>query len=123
MSDSTLPTSPALDSVTLSRSASPLPTNGPLTPESRTTVALLQILDEALEWIAHPAIFARDSRKAVLQTIGVIASQRAYTLRTPLETVYAERVPGVREMGERGREWREGEGREGLVEGGNGEED
>lgn len=47
-----------------------------------TTVSALDAeLESALEWIGHPAVFARDSRKAVLQAIGVISSQRAITYR------------------------------------------
>ncbi|OBT50072.1 hypothetical protein VE04_09427, partial [Pseudogymnoascus sp. 24MN13] len=33
-------------------------------------------LEGSLEWIHHPAVFGRDSRKAVLQAVGVIGSQR-----------------------------------------------
>ena len=47
-----------------------------------TTVAALDAeLEAALEWINHPAVFARDSRKTILQTIGVISCQRAFTFR------------------------------------------
>lgn len=46
-----------------------------------TVSALDAELEAALEWINHPAVFARDSRKAILQTIGVISCQRAVTFR------------------------------------------
>lgn len=46
-----------------------------------TVSALDAELEAALEWISHPAVFARDSRKAVLQAIGVISSQRSITFR------------------------------------------
>ncbi|KAL1855965.1 hypothetical protein Plec18170_003832 [Paecilomyces lecythidis] len=75
--------------------------------DSQTMMALDADLEAALEWINHPAVFGRDSRKAVLQTIGVISSQRAYTFRTPSEAHWAERVPGIRRVTERSKEWRE----------------
>ena len=54
----------------------------PATGIDTTTVAALDAeLETALEWINHPAVFARDSRKAILQTIGVISCQRAHTFR------------------------------------------
>lgn len=74
--------------------------------DSRTMAALDAELETALEWINHPAVFTRDSRKSVLQAIGVISSQRGYTFRTLSETLWAERVEGVRRLGERSREWR-----------------
>ena len=73
-------------------------------------------LEASLEWILHPAVFGRDSRKAVLQAIGVISSQRGYTFRTPSESLWAARVAGVKRLTGRSREWREvGEG-EALTE-------
>ncbi|KAH0565636.1 hypothetical protein GP486_000968 [Trichoglossum hirsutum] len=64
-------------------------------------------IESALEWINHPAVFGRDSRKAVLQAIGVISSQRAYTFRTPTESLWAARVAGIKELSAKSREWRE----------------
>ena len=55
----------------------------------------------------HPVVFGRDSRKAVLEKIGVISSQRAYTARTPLETIYAHKVPGIRALLDESRNWPE----------------
>lgn len=83
-----------------------------------TTVSALDAeLDSALEWINHPAVFGRDSRKAVLQAIGVISSQRAFTYRTPIEGLWAGRVGGVKKLTEKSREWRdEGGGAEGITE-------
>ncbi|CAL5870417.1 uncharacterized protein PFLUO_LOCUS4653 [Penicillium psychrofluorescens] len=75
--------------------------------DAETMTALNADLDSALEWINHPAVFSRDSRKAVLQSIGVISSQRAYTYRTPSEAHWAQRVAGVRKLTERSKEWRE----------------
>lgn len=69
--------------------------------------ALDSELESSLEWIAHPAVFGRDSRKAVLQAIGVISSQRGYTFRTPAESLWAGRVAGVKKLTLRSREWRE----------------
>jgi hypothetical protein len=46
-----------------------------------TSSALDAELESSLEWINHPAVFSRDSRKAVLQAIGVISSQRGITFR------------------------------------------
>lgn len=83
-----------------------------------TTLAALDAeLESALEWINHPAVFGRDSRKAVLQAIGVISSQRAMTFRTPVESLWAGRVSGVRRLTEKSREWSEEGGAEmGIME-------
>jgi hypothetical protein len=64
-------------------------------------------IEASLEWISHPAVFSRDSRKAVLQAIGVISSQRAFTFRTASESLWAERLAGVKRLTEQSREWRE----------------
>lgn len=80
------------------------------------TVAALDIeLESSLEWINHPAVFGRDSRKAVLQAIGVISSQRAFTFRTPIETLWSGRVSGIRRLADKSREWREEGGGEGGI--------
>jgi hypothetical protein len=67
--------------------------DSPFTPaagiDARTMYALDAELESSLEWINHPAVFGRDSRKAVLQAIGVISSQRAYTFRSPSESLWA----------------------------------
>ncbi|KAL3477924.1 hypothetical protein BJX99DRAFT_225085 [Aspergillus californicus] len=75
--------------------------------DSQTMMALDADLESALEWINHPAVFGRDSRKAVLQSIGVISSQRAYTFRSASEAHWAQRIAGVRRLTERSKEWRE----------------
>ncbi|KKK22573.1 hypothetical protein P175DRAFT_0493177 [Aspergillus ochraceoroseus IBT 24754] len=75
--------------------------------DAQTMMALDADLESALEWINHPAVFGRDSRKAVLQGIGVISSQRAYTFRSPSEAHWAQRIAGVRLLTERSKEWRE----------------
>ncbi|RAL11396.1 vWFA and PH domain-containing RING finger protein [Aspergillus homomorphus CBS 101889] len=75
--------------------------------DAQTMTALDADLKAALEWINHPAVFSRDSRKAVLQGIGVISSQRGYTFRSPAEAHWAQRVAGVRRLTERSKEWRE----------------
>lgn len=87
----------------------------PLTPftpaagiDAVTVTALDAELESALEWINHPAVFGRDSRKAVLQAIGVISSQRGYTFRTAVEGIWAARIPGTKKLADRSREWREG---------------
>lgn len=85
--------------------------------DGQTVSALDSELMSALEWIGHPAVFGRDSRKAVLQAIGVISSQRAYTFRTPIEGLWAGRISGVKFLTESSREWREeGGGEGGIVE-------
>lgn len=82
-----------------------------------TTVSALDAeLEASLEWINHPAVFGRDSRKAVLQAIGVISSQRGYTFRSPVEALWAGRVSGVKRLTDRSREWREEAGGDGIVE-------
>ncbi|KAL1954996.1 hypothetical protein VTO42DRAFT_349 [Malbranchea cinnamomea] len=81
-----------------------------ITPVAAVDPAVIAALDAeleaALEWVSHPAIFSRDSRKAVLQAIGVVSSQRAYTFRTLCESQWAERVPGIKRLIDRSREWR-----------------
>jgi len=93
---------------------------GPFTPaagiDATTMAALDAELEASLEWINHPAVFGRDSRKAVLQAIGVISSQRGYTFRTPAESLWAERIAGVKMLGERSRAWREVGDEIGLTE-------
>lgn len=75
--------------------------------DAATMSALDSDLETALEWINHPAVFSRDSRKAVLQAIGVISSQRAYTFRTASESQWADRISGIKRTADRSREWRE----------------
>ncbi|KAI5296637.1 hypothetical protein KEM52_004469 [Ascosphaera acerosa] len=86
------------------------------TPSSSPTVSVsvdsvvLDALDAdlaaALDWIAHPVVFSRDARKAALQAIGVIASQRAFTLRTASERLFAMRMSSVRQLLEASETWR-----------------
>ena len=83
--------------------------------DPNTVAALDSELEASLEWINHPAVFGRDSRKAVLQAIGVISSQRGYTFRTPIESLWAGRVGGVKRLTSRSREWRDEGGSEGGI--------
>ena len=83
--------------------------------DAKTMAALDTELDASLEWINHPAVFGRDSRKAVLQAIGVISSQRGYTFRTPGESLWAGRIAGIKRLTKHSREWREA-GDEALME-------
>ncbi|KAF2852706.1 von Willebrand and RING finger domain-containing protein [Plenodomus tracheiphilus IPT5] len=104
-----------------SRPRTPSPhADSPFTPaagiDARTMYALDAELESSLEWINHPAVFGRDSRKAVLQAIGVISSQRAYTFRSPSESLWVERVTGVKRLAERSRDWREAGDQEALME-------
>ncbi|PHH87004.1 hypothetical protein CDD83_9442 [Cordyceps sp. RAO-2017] len=80
-----------------------------------TVAALDTELESSLEWINHPAVFGRDSRKAVLQAIGVISSQRAFTFRTPIESLWGGRVSGIKRLADKSREWREEGGGEGGI--------
>ncbi|KAI0013914.1 Pleckstrin homology domain-containing protein [Xylariaceae sp. FL0662B] len=84
--------------------------------DATTVAALDSELETSLEWINHPAVFGRDSRKAVLQAIGVISSQRAFTFRTPIEALWAGRVSGVKKLTDKSREWREEASGEGIIE-------
>ncbi|EJT82047.1 von Willebrand RING finger domain-containing protein [Gaeumannomyces tritici R3-111a-1] len=93
----------------------PMMVGGPNGIDATAVAALDAELESSLEWIGHPAVFGRDSRKAVLQAIGVISSQRAFTFRTPIEALWAGRVNGVRRLTERSREWREDGGGEGGI--------
>ena len=97
------------------RHSSPHSETSTFSPASGIDAATLSALDteleSSIEWINHPAVFGRDSRKAVLQAIGVISSQRGYTFRTLAESIWAGRVAGVKKLTGRSREWREiGEG-------------
>ncbi|KAI0997969.1 hypothetical protein K3495_g10221 [Podosphaera aphanis] len=83
--------------------------------DSSIVSALDAELEASLEWIGHPAIFGRDSRKAILQAIGVISSQRGYTFRTPIESSWAKRISGVKHLTERSKEWREEAGGDGGI--------
>ncbi|KMU86540.1 LOW QUALITY PROTEIN: von Willebrand and RING finger domain-containing protein [Coccidioides immitis H538.4] len=109
---SPVPSSPRSSEILDGRQSSHSSEAATITPvaaavDSSTISALDADLEAALEWITHPAVFGRDSRKAVLQAIGVISSQRAYTFRTPSEAQWAERISGVNRLTERSREWRE----------------
>ncbi|TKA81294.1 hypothetical protein B0A55_02862 [Friedmanniomyces simplex] len=94
-------------------------TMNPFTPAAGIDPSTMSALDaelvSSLEWISHPAVFGRDSRKSVLQAIGVISSQRGFTYRTPAESLWASRIAGVKRLSERSREWREA-GDESLAE-------
>ncbi|EMD92787.1 hypothetical protein COCC4DRAFT_197321 [Bipolaris maydis ATCC 48331] len=103
------------------RARTPSPhADSPFTPAAgidvRTMHALDAELESSLEWINHPAVFGRDSRKAVLQAIGVISSQRAYTFRSPAESLWAERIAGIKRLSELSRDWRETGDQEALME-------
>jgi len=102
--------SPTADNNNRPRTPSPHAEN-PFQPaagiDATTMHALDAELESSLEWINHPAVFGRDSRKAVLQAIGVISSQRGYTFRTQSESLWADRIMGVKRLSERSREWRE----------------
>ncbi|KAL4905340.1 hypothetical protein BDW74DRAFT_15617 [Aspergillus multicolor] len=105
------PTSDSPKSSTFASHSSAASDAATITPvaavDTHTMTALDGDLQAALEWINHPAVFGRDSRKAVLQSIGVISSQRAYTLRSPSEAHWAQRIAGVRRLIERSKDWRE----------------
>lgn len=99
-----------------SRSQDALALGGSPGIDSTTVSSLDAELEASLEWISHPAVFGRDSRKAVLQAIGVISSQRAYTFRTPIESLWAARIAGVKRLTQKSRDWRDDAGGEGIVE-------
>ncbi|KAF2648078.1 von Willebrand and RING finger domain-containing protein [Lophiostoma macrostomum CBS 122681] len=111
--------SPSVDGADRPRTPSPHAAS-PFTPAAGIDVTTMHALDaeleSSLEWINHPAVFGRDSRKAVLQAIGVISSQRAYTFRTPSESLWAERISGIKRLSERSREWRETSDDQALME-------
>lgn len=96
-------------------SAQPTPTPPPLERDfspatgidTNTVSSLDGELEAALEWINHPAQFARDSRKAVLQAIGVISSQRGMSFRSPAESLWAGRIAGIKRLTSAAREWRD----------------
>lgn len=118
-SNSTGQNSPTVDSDSRARDASPH-IDSPFTPAAGIDVSTMRALDaeleSSLEWLHHPVHFGRDSRKAVLQAIGVISSQRAYTFRTPSESLWAERISGIKRMAEQARLWRETSDDQALTE-------
>jgi len=69
--------------------------------------ALETTLSAALEEIVHPNVFLQDQRKAVLQAIGVISSQRAFTHRTEIEGLWAQRIAGTKKLLDASSAWRE----------------
>ena len=91
------------------------PPRGASTIDSKILHALDSDIEACLEFIDHPAVFSHDARKAALQTIGVISSQRGYTFRSASESIWADRVSGVKRLTELSREWRES-GDESLTE-------
>jgi len=96
-----------------SRSVTPVTLESSFMPangiDTETVSALDAELEAALEWVNHPAVFARDSRKAILQAIGIISCQRAITFRTACESLWAGRISGVKRLSEQAREWRDTE--------------
>jgi hypothetical protein len=119
--NSTGQSSPTVDSSNGNRPRTPSPhADSPFTPAAGIDVATMRALDaeleSSLEWIHHPVQFGRDSRKAVLQAIGVISSQRAYTFRTPSESLWADRITGIKRMAEHARRWRESTDDQALAE-------
>lgn len=70
-------------------------------------LALDEVLTDALEELVQPGVFAQDHKKAILQAIGVITTQRAYTDRTDLEALWAERVEGTIRMVKASKRWRQ----------------
>ncbi|KAK3068426.1 hypothetical protein LTR53_014020, partial [Teratosphaeriaceae sp. CCFEE 6253] len=94
-------------------------THNPFTPAAGIDPATMTALDAelvaSLEWIQHGSVFARDSRKSILQAMGVIGSQRGFTSRTPVEALWASRIAGVKRLSESSRAWRE-TGDESLME-------
>lgn len=106
---------PSPGAIPRSRSNETMLSNSP-SIDTATVLALDAELESSLEWINHPAVFGRDSRKAVLQAIGVISSQRGYTFRTPIESLWASRVGGVKKLTEKSRDWREEGGEVGITE-------
>lgn len=49
----------------------------------------------AVEWLHHPSIFHRDTRKRLLQLIRILRTQCACSHRTPLESLFSESIVGV----------------------------
>lgn len=74
---------------------------------SPAMAALESVLTAALDEIIHPNVFLQDQRKAVLQAIGVISSQRAFTYRTEVEALWAQRISGTNKLLEASAAWRE----------------
>jgi len=74
---------------------------------SPVMAALEHALSTALEEIIHPNVFLQDQRKLVLQTIGVISSQRAFTFRTEIEGLWAQRIAGTKKLLDASSAWRE----------------
>lgn len=69
-------------------------------------IALDTVLQLSVDRIEEPEVFLHTTRKAVLQAIGNLRSQRAFTFRSPLEALWAGRVPQVRIMLDRSQQLR-----------------
>ncbi|KAK9245019.1 hypothetical protein V1506DRAFT_460019 [Lipomyces tetrasporus] len=88
----------------------------PLPPSRRGTVggvdqaiidALSTEMQEALNATADTDMFLHDVRKRIMQAVGVIMTQRAFTTRSALESYFASRVENVRKLVNLAQEWRE----------------
>ena len=66
--------------------------------------ALRTEVTACLEGLDDSTSFVHDTRKAVLQTIDVLTSQRAFTFRSAIEAMLAGRVDRIRGMVERSRQ-------------------
>ena len=83
-------------------------------PETKQTVSRLDArLGEALaaeitaclDGMHDPSMFVHHTRKAVLQTVDVLTSQRAFTFRSAVEAMLAGRVDGVGALVDGSRQW------------------
>ncbi|KAK9351210.1 hypothetical protein V1523DRAFT_417472 [Lipomyces doorenjongii] len=69
--------------------------------------ALSAEMQGALNAIADTDMFLHDARKRIMQVVGVIMTQRAFTPRSALESYFASRVENVRKLLNWAQEWRE----------------
>jgi hypothetical protein len=98
-----------------SRSRSPMPSQSRSIPETKlvpeelspTMLALDEVLTDALDELVQPGVFAQDHKKAILQAVGVITTQRAYTDRTDIEAHWASRIDGTMRMLKASANWRQ----------------
>ncbi|KAK9372506.1 uncharacterized protein V1513DRAFT_452163 [Lipomyces chichibuensis] len=111
-----LPPETSLRSETSSKGSVDEGSTPPMPPSRRGTVggvdpAIIDALSAEMQWalnaIADTDMFLHDARKRIMQVVGVIVTQRAFTPRSALESYFASRVENVRKLLNWAQEWRD----------------
>ncbi|KAK9388097.1 hypothetical protein V1515DRAFT_599624 [Lipomyces mesembrius] len=111
-----LPPETSLRSATSSKGSVDEGSTPPMPPSRRGTIggvdpgiidALSAEMQGALNAIADTDMFLHDARKRIMQVVGIIMTQRAFTPRSALESYFASRVENVQKLLNWAQEWRE----------------